>query len=759
MLGKSRYAVALFTLVLLLGVGASYTVAALIQSNDSHTFVPLDGVDTFSVSDPRLIRPRHEDVARFERADAAWRAANAPYIQWQSLIDVPWHASARQIVTDSAYRLVSAGRISDAIPVLTTWVSLHPTDAPATLDLARLLNSVGRTSDAITRYRDLLEFNPTLGARTELAGILLAAGQYDDAAAQYRILLRSDDTRVAYHLALAQAFAWGDRPRDADSELRWLTSRGFMNTQVLELLHSVRASIDPTAAEAKSWVADQPDWTPYRMAYARALLASGRAREGAAQLDTVLLAGENVPLLREAAGAHGAAGDSVAASSLLGRAVAMLPDDDSLRTEYARALAWKGDPQGAIAQYSRVIERRPDAELYFARGQLYAWSGAEALAEADLQRAADLHATYDAYALLGDVRRWRGDYRVARAAYRQALALRPDDPRVRLAMREIDDAERLYIASVPDAESGWVMRSSFVSDNAGFRYQTLGAASGWPITRSTTLSVGAEVRHIARASSGVARQSANGFGIEGRLTQRVSANLSITAAAGRARHSGVRDIGTGSVGASWSARRLSLTGQFARGPVYESLRSFAALVPAPQDALAGVMARPLIGRTTSLTAALPLGRALLELTGEQLDLSDGNRRRTVSASVRVALNKHVSAVYQGGTTGYARRSLTYWDPSSYQSHSLGVEVNTRGPVGSQVAVHAMPGLARAEEFGTEVDGRRTLLPSRNVLQMDAGAEIAWQRDRLGLTAGVEYGRARTAGYQSVSGTLRVHIAW
>src|SRR5690349_685913 len=106
MFRKSRYVVALFTLVLLLGVGASYTVAALIDSNDRRPIVPLDGVDTFSVGDPRLIRPTHEDVARFERADAAWRSANAPYIHWQSLVDVPWHASARQIATDSAFKLV-----------------------------------------------------------------------------------------------------------------------------------------------------------------------------------------------------------------------------------------------------------------------------------------------------------------------------------------------------------------------------------------------------------------------------------------------------------------------------------------------------------------------------------------------------------------------------------------------------------------------------------------------------------------------------
>ena len=106
--------------------------------------------------------------------------------------------------------------------------------------------------------------------RAELAATLLNANRFDEAAAEYRRLLATDPGNRVYRLGLARALAWGDHPRDAEREL--LRVRDRQNASVVDpLLRSVRAALDPTAAEAAAWRREAPGYLPYRLALARAL--------------------------------------------------------------------------------------------------------------------------------------------------------------------------------------------------------------------------------------------------------------------------------------------------------------------------------------------------------------------------------------------------------------------------------------------------------------------------------------------------------
>lgn len=111
--------------------------------------------DSFAVRNPELIRPTEAAYARFASEDAEWRAQYASPPE-EPAADRPWTPSPRQALNDRVYRLSQAGRLDQAIELLTAWVERNPGDREQLLKLARLLNQAGRSEEAIPRYRQVL---------------------------------------------------------------------------------------------------------------------------------------------------------------------------------------------------------------------------------------------------------------------------------------------------------------------------------------------------------------------------------------------------------------------------------------------------------------------------------------------------------------------------------------------------------------------------------------------------------------------------
>jgi tetratricopeptide (TPR) repeat protein len=120
--------------------------------------------DSFTVRDPQYIRPDSATYAQFAVADAEWRRR---YAAPRALRDGAgrtesssegrlWHPSPRQSLDDAVFKLYRAGRFTDAIAALTSWVNRHPNDRDELLKLARLLNEAGHGDESIARYRQLL---------------------------------------------------------------------------------------------------------------------------------------------------------------------------------------------------------------------------------------------------------------------------------------------------------------------------------------------------------------------------------------------------------------------------------------------------------------------------------------------------------------------------------------------------------------------------------------------------------------------------
>lgn len=118
------------------------------------------------IGDPALIRPSAEAYRRFAAADAEWRRQFAPPVtarRFTSAGGETWRPAPRDRMRDSVYALTQRGHLAQAIAVLEAWVVDHPRDAEQLLELARLLNRVGRTDESLARYRQVL----ALGERRE----------------------------------------------------------------------------------------------------------------------------------------------------------------------------------------------------------------------------------------------------------------------------------------------------------------------------------------------------------------------------------------------------------------------------------------------------------------------------------------------------------------------------------------------------------------------------------------------------------------
>src|SRR5687768_11931979 len=166
------------------------------------------------------------------------------------------------------------------------------------LPVLALLAALPATAAAQRRPQDARRI------RAEYAGVLLQSKKYDEAIVEYRRLVAAEPSRFDYRLGLARALAWSKRHRDAETELARLRALRPGNAEVEQLTRTVRAALDPSSAEARSWVTGDPGHLPYRLQLARAYAREGRSRQAADQFDTIFRAGVHDELAQEAAAAN-----------------------------------------------------------------------------------------------------------------------------------------------------------------------------------------------------------------------------------------------------------------------------------------------------------------------------------------------------------------------------------------------------------------------------------------------------------------------
>jgi hypothetical protein len=154
-----RYALAFLLAAVCLTAGAVATFVhiswvSMVAAEPSAA--PLaDTVPSGEVATP--VAPTAADYARYAEADRAWRESHArPYSIAELRARGNGKRTPREAMQDRVFKLTQRGDRAAAISELEHWVRDHRRDEESLLALARLLNEVGRTADAVARYREIL---------------------------------------------------------------------------------------------------------------------------------------------------------------------------------------------------------------------------------------------------------------------------------------------------------------------------------------------------------------------------------------------------------------------------------------------------------------------------------------------------------------------------------------------------------------------------------------------------------------------------
>ena len=165
----------------------------------------------------RSVSPNAPPPAPTQEKSSEPITAPAPVADTIPALPTPpvWQATPRQLVRDSAYVMVSSGRLQAAIAVLDTWVRQNPSDSAVAIDLARLRARAGDWSGSIAQYSALIEQHRSAQLLFERGQTYLWAG---DARRGEADLLASESLapRAETQRQLGDHYRWqGDFARSA----------------------------------------------------------------------------------------------------------------------------------------------------------------------------------------------------------------------------------------------------------------------------------------------------------------------------------------------------------------------------------------------------------------------------------------------------------------------------------------------------------------------------------------------------------------
>lgn len=618
--------------------------------------------------------------------------------------------------------LLRSGRYEAALPAFRAYLDAHPGDDDVLREYATTLQKAGRADEAEAAWRRLAARSDDFQSRLALARLLRDRGRTDEAMAQYRALSARRPGDWALRLEEARALLWAGRPGAARDVLALLPDSLRGRPDARRLTAAVDSALTPPSPAVAAAEPARPTTTLERaraaaahdsLALASSLYAD-RVRRHPGDADAWKAWADLLELRMR---------DYDGAAKALGRWIELTGGDAATRVRLARLQSWAGHQDAARATLEALVARRPGRA--------------------------------DAWAWLGDVRRYQGDRPGAAEAYDRALALDPGSERARsgrqrlaalteqvLAAREprrvgpdgslfldSDHFRRVDAAAFGRARSG----SLVLEGRAGYRFLH-GRTLGGPLAERSLQGVFADV-DLARWW----RQA----------TVRTSVSL------------GLEDLEVLGTRPHWGAGLeipdldgAALSATYQHEPAYPLTRTLESVL------------EPVTADQLSLSLYRPLGGAWSLLVSSDLALLSAAPADNVRVAASITLRRRVTAWLTagyvsrwvgfgspapvvGGTPGGTPGRRLYWDPSSFWSHQLLLEAGTApGSRGWGAHLGLRPGFAFLDERG---------LTSTTVPQFELDADLERSGPWGDVTASLFYGRAREGGYHSFGGQLGLRV--
>jgi Flp pilus assembly protein TadD len=571
------------------------------------------------------------------------------------------------------------------------------------MDLARLVRDRGDATQAIALFREIVTDDPEdAEARLELARTLLWDEQYGEAIALYRELARANHRSLPVRLELAQALYWNGQPEEAFGLLSGYPSHDSGWSTVDSLLAEIVPQVAPqghTFAEQIQKAIDEGDLSLASELYARMLLRT--------------------------------------------------PVDSDRWNDWVDFLQYQLEDleEARAALMARDAAVGLDSDQRFRLAQLHAWTTHEEMAKAELQNL--LHVDPDraeAWALLGNLYQWEGDRLRAWDAYNRALAISADNEEAMAGLLEIRSlvdevvAERDYTGVDPQV--------NYFRDSDDYQRLDLGvqAAKRW---YTTVLVLRAGYRHLEGPEAGAASGAERGPFAElevVRWWRLGTVRTSVTAGVQQLEAFGNEPSFNAQIEVP-NANGTALQASYTHGPAYPHTATLGSVLGGIRSDDIQVSAYRGLGERWSIAGAA----TVVSLRGGGVD----NLRMSGAATA----TRQVSDVFRAGVTSRilthteAAPSLNsrrlYWDPSSFWTNSLLLELRT--PEGDTWFVFGRltPGFALARERDTPGN---QLVP-----QFGTEAGAGYQTGRLKLETDVGYYRGRAGDYNSLAANLRLSI--
>ncbi len=262
---------------------------------------------------------------------------------------------------------IGAKQLAEAADTLRQYLQRSP-DVNVRVTLARVLSWSGKLEESSALYREILQAQPhNLDAALGLAQVAAWQGRSAEALAQFDELLRTSPDNREAQLGKAQVLSWSGRSQEAIPLLEEMLKARPQDREIAGVLQSVR-----DAARQQE---------EHRL---NASLAAADVQQRVRRYEADLEAKpDDFEALRHLGDLYSQLAKYPTAISYYQKAMAVRPDDATVKLTLAQVMSWNRDYADSISLYRSLLAQDDKREYRLELARVLSWAGrnAESIAE------------------------------------------------------------------------------------------------------------------------------------------------------------------------------------------------------------------------------------------------------------------------------------------------------------------------------------------------------------------------------------------